>query len=184
MQFVRKVGGAFGTVVLAALAALAITTATGFLHVTPILSGSMRGVVNPGDAILTERVPTTSLRVGDVVDAKVPAAESNGAGQRAHRIVSLRHEGSTVVVQTKGDANAGIDPGSLTLQSDQYVMRARLPYVGWIVNFRAMNGLRLLLGAMVALGLASLGQHLWLRRHPQRRRGRHHHAVSGISPAS
>ena len=184
MQYVRKVGGAFGTVVLAALAALTIAIAIGWLHVTPILSGSMRGTVNPGDALLTERVPASSLHVGDVVVAKVPAAVSNGAGQRAHRIVSLKREGLSVVVQTKGDANAAADPTSLTLQGDQYVMRARLPYVGWLVDFRAMNGLRLLLAAVGALGLVSLGQHLWLRRRPQPRRGRHHHTVSSTTPAS
>jgi signal peptidase I len=166
---VRLVARASGTLLLALLAALSICTATGWLHVTPILSGSMRGAFNPGDALLTQRVPATSLQVGQVVDVKVPLRESNGAGHRAHRIVSLRKAGSTVVIRTKGDANTAVDPDSITLHGEQYVMRARLPYVGWIVDFKAAHGYVLLLGLVALLGLLSVGQFLWLRR-PSRRR--------------
>jgi signal peptidase I len=173
MPYVRKLGGLLGTLLLAVLAALSITTGIGWLHVTPVLTGSMRGAFNPGDALLTERVPASSLHVGEVVAAKVSPAVSDGTGQRVHRIVSLRHEGSSVVVRTRGDANPTVDPGSLTLRGDQYLMRARLPYVGWIVDFKAANGFRLLLLAIGGLGAISVGQQLWLARHPKRRRARH-----------
>jgi signal peptidase I len=163
------VARAFGTLLLAVLAALSICTATGWLHVTPILSGSMRGAFDPGDALLTQRVPATSLRVGQVVDVDVPAQVSNGAGHRAHRIVSLRRVGSTVVIRTKGDANTAVDPGSIKLTGDQYVMRARLPYVGWIVDFKAAHGIVALLAVIALLGLVSFGQHLRLRRSSRRR---------------
>jgi signal peptidase I len=173
LQHVQKLGGLLGTLLLAAVATLAVTTATGWLHVTPVLSGSMRGAFNPGDALLTERVPLSSLHVGDVVDVNVPAQNGEPASQRVHRIVNLRHQGSAVVIRTKGDANAIADPDEITLHGDQYLMRARLPYVGWIVDFKAVNGLRLLLMAIVVLGALSLGQHLLLARHPPRRRSRH-----------
>jgi signal peptidase I len=173
MHFVRRAAGALGTLVLAVLAALAITTATGWIRITPVLTGSMRGAFNPGDALLSERVPASSLQVGDVVDAKVPPAVSDGSGQRVHRIVSLRHVGSAVVVRTKGDANTIVDPGSLTLRGDQYLMRARLPYVGWITDFKAANGLRLLIEAIAGLTIISIGQQLWLARRGTRRRDRH-----------
>jgi signal peptidase I len=164
---------------LAGAAFLSISVATGWLHITPVLSGSMRGAFNPGDALLTQRVSPTSLHVGEVIDANVPARDGLPAMQRVHRIVGLKHVGSTVVIRTKGDANPGIDPGNIVLRGDQYVMRARLPYVGWIVDFKADGGVRLLFFAIVALGVVSGGQYLWLARRSKRgRMGRHRAAPS------
>ena len=162
MRLVRKLGGAGGTLVLAALAALAITTAVGWFRVTPVLSGSMRGAFNPGDALLMEKVSATSLHVGDVVAIRIPSLAS---GQRVHRILTLSQDGPDVLVRTKGDANSMADPGQFRLHGDQYVMRARLPYVGWIVNFKAADGMRWLLDAVAVLAAASVAQQIWLYRH-------------------
>ena len=111
MPVIRRVFGAFGTLLLALLAAFTITIATGWLAVTPVLSGSMRPAYNPGDAMLTVRVPATSLHVGDIVNVKAPAKA--GGGQRVHRIVAIRRQGSSVFIQTKGDTTTsriGLDP--------------------------------------------------------------------------
>lgn len=145
---------------LAILAATAITAATGWIHITPVLSGSMRGAFNPGDALVTQRVALSSLHVGDVVVVKVPDREASTT-QRAHRIVSLRDDGSAVAVRTKGDANPGIDPETITLRGNQYVMRARLPYVGWIVDFKALNGMQILVKAIAVLLWISVAQRIW-----------------------
>ncbi len=171
---VRRVFGALGTLLLALLAAFTIATATGWLAVTPVLSGSMRPGYHPGDAMLTERVPATSLHVGDIVNVKVPP--KGGGGQRVHRIVAIRQQGNSVAIQTRGDANNVTDTGWIVLQGDQYRTIARLPYVGWIVDFRAANGARILLGAIAFLGAASLLQ----RFRP--RRGRRN-VPDGASPA-
>jgi signal peptidase len=158
----RRVGGALGTLLLAVLAAFTIATATGWLAVTPVLSGSMRPGFNPGDAMLTERVAATSLHVGDIVNVKVPP--NAGGGQRVHRIVAIRHEGTDIAIQTKGDANTVTDSGWIVLKGDQYRTLARLPYVGWIVDFRAANGAEILFGAIAFVGALSILQRLRLRR--------------------
>ncbi len=161
----RRVFGAFGTLLLALLAAFTIATATGWLAVTPVLSGSMRPGYNPGDAMLTERVAATSLHVGDIVNVKVPAkAGSREPTQRVHRIVAIQRQGNSVAIQTRGDANTVTDKGWIVLKGDQYRTIARLPYVGWIADFRAANGARILLGAIGLLGALSLLQRFWLRR--------------------
>ena len=103
MRLVRRLGGAIGTLLLAFLAAFTIATATGWLAVTPVLSGSMRPGYNPGDAMLTERVSATSLHVGDIVNVKVPPKAGAGAdSQRVHRIVAIRRQGKDVAIQTQG----------------------------------------------------------------------------------
>jgi len=165
MKRVKKFGGAAGTLLLAVLAAVSITTATGLFRVTPVLSGSMRGAFNPGDALFMERVPATSLHVGDVVAVRALARPGAPASQRVHRIVSLRRDGSAVMVRTKGDANSAVDPGKFELHGSQYVERTRLPLLGWIVDLKAANGMRFLLEAIAVVVLASVGQQIWLRRH-------------------
>jgi hypothetical protein len=50
------------------------------------------------------------------------------------------------------------------LKGDQYRAIARLPYVGWIVDFRAANGGEILLSAIAFVGALSLIQHFWRRR--------------------
>jgi signal peptidase len=162
LRLARRAGGALGTLLLAVLATFTVATATGWLAVTPVLSGSMRPGYNPGDAMLTERVPATSLHVGDIVNVKVPP--KTGSGQRVHRITAIRRQGNDVAIQTRGDANTVTDPGWIVLKGDQYRTIARLPYVGWIVDFRAANGARILLGAIALVGSLSLVQRLWLRR--------------------
>jgi signal peptidase len=162
MRLVRRLGGAVVTLLLAALASLTIATATGWLAVTPVLSGSMRPDFNPGDAMLTERVPATSLHVGDIVNVKVPP--KTGSTQRVHRIVAIRREGTGIAIQTRGDANHVTDPGWIVLKGDQYRTVARLPYLGWVVNFRAANGAEILLGAIALVGALSLLQRFWPRR--------------------
>jgi signal peptidase I len=165
MRLVRRLGGALVTLMLAVLASLTIGTATGWLAVTPVLSGSMRPGYNPGDAMLTERVSPTSLHVGDIVNVKVPPKA--GGGQRVHRIVAIRRQGNDVAIQTRGDANNVTDPGWIVLKGDQYRTVARLPYLGWVVNFRAANGAEILLGAIGFVGALSLFQRFWLRRRRQ-----------------
>ena len=162
MRWLRLVVGWAGTVLLGVFAAFTIATATGTLKVTPVLSGSMRPDFNPGDAMLTERVASTSLHVGDIVNIKVP--QQDGGGQRVHRIVAIRHKGTAIAVQTKGDANAIADSSWIVLKGDQYRTVARLPYVGWIANFHAANGALILLIAIAAVGAFSLTQRFRLRR--------------------
>ena len=125
----------------------------------------MRPGYQPGDAMLTERVSPASLHVGDIVNVKVPPKSAGGGeGQRVHRIVAIRREGNDVAIQTRGDANNVTDPGWIVLKGDQYRTIARLPYVGWIVDFRAANGGEVLLSAIGLVGALSLIQRFWLRR--------------------
>ena len=93
-----------------------------------------------------------------------PKAGADQVSQRVHRIVAIRREGKDVAIQTRGDANNVTDAGWIVLKGDQYRTIARLPYVGWIVDFRAANGGEILLSAIGLVGALSLLQRFWLRR--------------------
>ncbi len=166
MLVARRVAGLAATLLLAVLAALTVATASGWLHLTPVLSGSMRPAFNPGDALLTERVPVSSLRVGDVIEFAVSA--EYGGDKKVHRIKEIKHLGSSVVVHTRGDANGADDPWQASLSGKAYRMRAVVPFAGWIVDFKAANGYFWLMAAALLLSLLSGAQHLAERR--QRRR--------------
>ena len=133
------------------LAACGALAAGGFafrmadLHVQRVLSGSMRPTLAPGDLAVTQGVPMTSLRVGDVI-VFVPTGETSPL---IHRIASL--DGN--VVTTKGDANGAADPWRLTLRSQtQYRLVLVVPLVGWLTDLQRPA----LLAAGLLLGLALL----------------------------
>jgi len=118
------------------------------LHVQTVLSGSMRPTAQPGDLAVTEGVPTSSLRVGDVIvftppDATVPVL---------HRIAS--REGD--VVTTKGDANSVADPWRVTLAgATGYRLVFVVPFVGYLAQLRgvALIASGLIVGLLILLEL-------------------------------
>jgi len=129
-----------GLLVVAGVAVLAggIAFRMADLHVQPVLSGSMRPTVSPGDLAVTEGVPTSSLRVGDVIVFMPP----DGSKPVLHRIASLEGD----VITTKGDANTVADPWRVTLAgATHYRMVFVVPFVGWLTQLRGT--------ALVAAGL-------------------------------
>ena len=116
-------------VLLALLAVAGFEVGTGRFHVTPVLSGSMRPGLQPGDVVVTKRVPVSSLAVRDVVVFRVP-----DTGQlRVHRIVALQpgREGR-VTITTRGDANRADDPERTVLAgATAYRVVRVIPMLGY-----------------------------------------------------
>jgi signal peptidase I len=135
-----------GLIVIAAVLVLGIGLAIHVegLHFQTVLSGSMRPTLSPGDVAVTQAVPTSSLRVGDVI-VFVPPTASEAV---IHRISSLRNG----VMTTKGDANTVSDPWHVTLAgATAYRMVGVLPFLGWLV--RLQQPALLLAGLLVGLGI-------------------------------
>jgi signal peptidase I len=99
-------GVAGAVMVLAASAVLTVCVFTLHLGIRPVLTGSMRPDYGPGAVLITERVPTSSLRPGMIV-LFVPPGES---AQYAHRITTVTGSPDDPVITTKGDANKASDP--------------------------------------------------------------------------
>ncbi|XAS72093.1 signal peptidase I [Micrococcaceae bacterium Sec5.1] len=94
-----------------------------------MLTGSMAPLINPGDVVVTVPTPIVDLKVGDIITYHIPVEDQR---VETHRIteITTTADGS-VAVQTKGDANNGIDPWIATLQGktvDKQI--ATIPYVG------------------------------------------------------
>ena len=121
-----------GLMLLAGTAVLGGGIAFGMagLHAQPVLSGSMRPTVSPGDLAITRPVSIGLLRVGDVI-VFTPPGEARSV---LHRIASL--DGG--LITTKGDANSAPDPWNFTAQGGSvYRLAFVVPYFGWLAQMRS-----------------------------------------------
>jgi len=134
-----------------ALAVAGYQVATGRWHATPVLSGSMRPAIQPGDVVITQRVPVTDLRVRDVVVFYPPG---QNAHQIVHRIVVLSVTKGTTSITTWGDANLVADAAVFSLKgTTAYRVVRVVPLVGYPAVW-LQNGSRGLLA--IALGIILL----------------------------
>ncbi|HET7658843.1 MAG TPA: signal peptidase I, partial [Oryzihumus sp.] len=137
--------------------ALAFVTAaagvlTGRYQVRPVLSSSMTPKLPVGSVVVTQRVPMSQVRAGDVIVFHRPGAPDQLV---VHRITTLDRTGGTVVVRTKGDANQAADPWTASLRGDTaYRAIADVPLVGYAAVWAHSPGVRrdtLLAGGLLAL---------------------------------
>ena len=100
------------------------------LHFQTVTSGSMRPTISPGDVAVTQAVPVSSLKVGDVIVFYPPGVTSEPV---MHRIVSLENG----LIKTRGDANNADDPWQITLTgTTSYRMVAVVPFIGWLIELQ------------------------------------------------
>ena len=119
------------------------------LHFQTVTSGSMRPTVSPGDLAVTQAVPVSSLKVGDVIVFFPPVDSTEPV---MHRIVSLGNG----VITTRGDANNVDDPWQVTLTgTTAYRMVAVVPFLGWLTELQrpALVVAGLLVGLAILLEL-------------------------------
>jgi len=116
----RRLRGIAGGVLTAAAVALAaavlLPALLGFQRYV-ITSGSMTGTYDRGSLVYDRVVPTTSLKVGDVI-TYAPPQGSGPAGLVTHRIHAItKHRDGRLVYRTKGDFNPSVDPWTFTLSN-------------------------------------------------------------------
>ncbi|GGV41898.1 MULTISPECIES: signal peptidase I [Paenarthrobacter] len=134
---IRRVTGTVAKVIAVALLVLGALVFL-FLAIGPrvfgyqtstMLTGSMAPLINPGDVVVTVPTPIEDVKVGDIITYHIPVEDQRVETHRITEITTTADGG--VAVQTKGDANNGIDPWIATLQGktvDKQV--ATIPYVG------------------------------------------------------
>ena len=125
----RAFSGLWLLLAFCALALAGYQVSSGQWHATPVLSGSMRPAMQPGDIVITQRVPISDLRVRDVVVFHPP---NGGERQTVHRIVKLTVKGGTTSIATWGDANLIADPDVSSLSGTTAYRVARVvPLIGY-----------------------------------------------------
>jgi signal peptidase len=150
----RTAGWSLVCLLILATGALGVYIHTGHGAVTPVLTGSMRPGISPGDAVVTQRVPVSSLRVGDIIVFKPPGATL----ARVHRIASLGPAKTGIAITTKGDANNAGDPwGRIVLRGTSYRVQFTIPKVGYLVD----GGMRWLITGFVLMFGLLIGRMTW-----------------------
>jgi signal peptidase I len=132
----KVLSGLWLVLAFSALGLAGYQVTSGQWHATPVLSGSMRPGVQTGDAVVTQRVAISDLRVRDVIVFH-PADE--GDRLTVHRIVKLEVKGGTTSITTWGDANTATDaavsslPGTTAYRVVRVVPLLGYPAV-WLEN--------------------------------------------------
>jgi signal peptidase I len=121
-----------------------------------IVSGSMTGTYDRGSLVFDEVVPTSSLKVGDVITYQ-PPPHAGPEGLVTHRIVKIFKDPKTgnPVYRTKGDANPARDPWKFFL-ADKKVARVvtGVPNLGFVLAALAERNIRMLIVGFPALLIA------------------------------
>lgn len=134
-----------------ALAFAGYQVLSGQWHATPVLSGSMRPALQPGDVVVTQRVPISDLQIRDVVVFHPP---NEAERQTVHRIVKLAVKNGTTSITTWGDANQVVDPVVSSLSgTTAYRMVRVVPLLGYPAVWLQSGGRGLL---VIALGVILL----------------------------
>ncbi len=132
----------------------------GLYRPVTVLSSSMKPTFSPGDMIVDVPEPVSAVRVGQVISYRVPVGER---WVESHRIVRILHGGAHPVVQTKGDANNGVDPWTAKLEGrTAWREVAVIPKLGYLINALRGHTLRVaaLLVAPMMLALLLIGE-IW-----------------------
>lgn len=131
----RKVTSKFLTIffTISLIAAPSILNAKAGIGISPILSGSMKPYVQPGDAFITRDVPASTLKVGDII--AVHKAESGTP--YAHRITQITFQSGLLRIVTKGDANPSAEVDPFMIAPNNLVSKniARAKYVGHVLVY-------------------------------------------------
>ncbi|HEY8304734.1 MAG TPA: signal peptidase I [Solirubrobacteraceae bacterium] len=124
---------------LALLAAVAIFLAIGvgphifgYRPVT-MLSGSMTPTIRPGDMVIDTPEPLAAIKVGQILTFHTPTASGY---VDSHRVTHVRRlPNGTVLIRTKGDANASEDPWHAQLHGHTaWRVRVVVWHLGYLIN--------------------------------------------------
>jgi signal peptidase I len=149
--------GTLATIVGIAFAALMLVPALLGYERYVILTGSMTGTHDAGSIVYNQPVPTSELRVGDVI-TYAPPPGNTPTPLVTHRIVSIdTHEGQRVF-RTKGDANAAADRWTFTLPgATQARVEHSVPHAGHVISALSDRRTRMLVIGVPAGLIALLG---------------------------
>lgn len=147
---------------LAVAACIALTVVTHGLGLQPVAvySGSMAPKIAVGGLVLERVVPSSSIRVGDVVTFADPFDPHKVV---THRIVRILHaRDGQVGYRTKGDANPTRDPWTLKFPPRVGKVVASVPLAGYALVYAQTREVRAALIALAALSvLLSLLRRIW-----------------------
>lgn len=143
---------------LALLVAVAAGTVAGY-HPLIDYSGSMRPAIAPGDLLITQPVPASTVRNGEIVSFADPGL---GGKLVTHRVVAIHPSAARIDFVTRGDANTTPESWSVSRRSSVGTLELRIPVVGRIVAGMTAPWVRTALLTLSALVLSTaVLRHVW-----------------------
>jgi signal peptidase I len=117
-----------------------------------IAGGSMEPAIPLGAAIVVEPVGTSQLAIGDVVSMRVGPERT----VFTHRITRLISRADGLWIETKGDANASVDPSIVPASAVIGRQVVTIPFAGYVIKFLSIpSGILFVLclaGILIATG--------------------------------
>jgi len=118
-----------GWVAISVASVAIIWFSVGIFPIRPslIVSGSMDPALAVGDIAIVVKVPTETIKVGDIIDYKLTRKVDV-----VHRVVAVQQTGNEVQFATKGDANSGEDLEPVISENVIGKVIFKFPKVGWL----------------------------------------------------
>ena len=115
---------------------LAVGPRTGSYRTMTVVSGSMGSAYPKGSLLVATPERVHDVQTGDVISFYPPEGERRVVTHRVVRVLPDAEGTGQPVVETKGDANAAVDPWQARLEGDT-AWRARfaIPYAGYALRF-------------------------------------------------
>lgn len=144
-------------VALLLLVAVVVAGANG-LRVRVEQTGSMAPAIQPGDLVVVQQTPITSIRPGDVIGVR----NSSGA-VIVHRVERIDGAGAALRVTTQGDANPTSENWTLNRTAEVALVRGTFPDAGSIVD--ALKGPLIAIIVLIAALILAVSQlrSIWSR---------------------
>jgi signal peptidase len=119
----------------------------------------MEPALMTGDAIVTQVVRPSDLRVGEVVTF---VDTTRGSVLVTHRVTEVRHDAGMYTFATRGDKNTGEERWTVPGDGSVGRLALRVPQLGFIVAWMSMPGIRaVLLGLPMLLVAATMMRRIW-----------------------
>lgn len=142
---------------LGSILAILLILAAAFTYVAPhlgwrvdiVVSGSMEPELKVGSLAITHPVDPEDIAVGDIITFN-PRGVTLNENMVSHRVVNVNRN-SPLYFETKGDANAQVDPFTVPARNLVGRVDFHTPYLGYVAQF-----LRTTLGFVLGLVLPGL----------------------------
>lgn len=118
-----------------------------------VLTGSMQDTLKPGDFIISKKIDTSSLQIGDIISFK----EDNTI--ITHRIIKIEKKDGELLFTTKGDYNNTEDDNKVEKSNIEGKYILKIPGIGKILIF-----FQSILGIIILIMIPVLSIILSLRR--------------------
>lgn len=154
---------ALGALLALGVGLVAVGSILGTWGLVPVLTGSMRPGIQPGDVVLVTPEPVAAVKPGQILVFQPPGL---GGVSVVHRVISVTDQGGRPVIRTKGDANNVPDAWKAKLGGPKaWRVRAVIPKLGYlaVAEKHSMFLLALKL-ALIAGGLAVGFSAIWRHR--------------------